>query len=150
MDAEGDVVVSRTGRGVEVDVGLNAHRIGKGDFAALQIVARAGNLRTALCYRDAPEQRGRGQSAAQPQIHIARKLGIGILEVELRRTGHMDVEQHTVRWCIGRGHGVHGIGLGGECGKVKVGADDEARDDDIACEGHAFGRALQAHRGIGQ
>ena len=48
MQAEGDVVVLDVSRGAEVDDRFDADRIGEGDIAALEIVARSGNQGAAL------------------------------------------------------------------------------------------------------
>ncbi len=85
MQAEGNVVVLDAGRGVQVDGGLNADRVGEVDVAALQLVAGSGDDAAALGDGDAAQQRGRGQGAAQAQIDVAGQLGIGVLEVQLRR-----------------------------------------------------------------
>ena len=151
MQAEGDVVVLDAGGGAEVDGGLDADRVGEGDVAALQIVARSGDHGAALGDGDAAQQRGRGHGAAQAQIHVAGQLGIGVLEVQLRRRDDVHIEADVVGRSVGRGDGLHaGIGLGGQGGEVQIGADREAGDEHIAAEQQVVLRALQMQRGVGQ
>ena len=85
VQAEGDVVVLDAGGGVEVDDGLDADRIGEGDVAALEFVAGSGDDGVAFSDGDAAQQRGRGEGAAEAQVDVAGELGIGVLEVQLRR-----------------------------------------------------------------
>ena len=85
VQAEGNVVVLDAGGGVQVDEGLNADRVGEVDVAALELVAGSGDDGAALGDGDAAQQRGRGEGAAQAQIHVAGQLGVGVLEVQLRR-----------------------------------------------------------------
>ena len=87
MQAEGDVVVLDAGGGVEVDGGLDADGVGEEDVAALQVVAGSGEDGAALGDGDAAEQRGRGEGAAEAEIDVAGQLGVGVLEVQLRRRG---------------------------------------------------------------
>jgi len=80
VQAEGDVVVFDVRRGAEVDDGLDAHRIGKGDVAALQVVAGSGDQGAALGDGNAAQKRRRCQRAAEAEIHVAGQLGESILE----------------------------------------------------------------------
>ena len=84
MQAEGNVVVLDARRGVQIDIGLNADRVGEVDVTTLQIVAGPGDDAAALGDGDAAQQRRRGHGAAQAQIDVAGQLGIGILEAQLR------------------------------------------------------------------
>jgi hypothetical protein len=85
VQAEGNVVVLDAGRGVQVDGGLNAHRVG--ESRCRRAATRSGFRRSgaALGNGDAAQQRGRGHGAAQAEIDVAGQLGVGVLEVQLRR-----------------------------------------------------------------
>ena len=85
MHAESDVVVFDAGGCVEVDGGFNAHRVGEEDVSALELVAGSGDGGAALRDGNAAQQRGRGDGAAQAQVHVSGQLGVGVLEVQLRR-----------------------------------------------------------------
>ena len=130
--------------------GLDADRVGERDVAALQIVAGSGDDGAALGDGDAAQQRGRGDGAAQAQVHVAGQLGIGVLEVQLRRGDEVHIEADVVGRGVGRRDGLHGVGLRGEGGDVQVGADGEAGDEHVAGEQQVVLRALQVQRGVGQ
>ena len=101
VEAERDVVIFDAGGGVDVDVGLDTDGVGEVDVAALELVFGAADGGAALGERDAAEQRGRGEGAAQVQIHVAGELGVGVLEVELRAGGEMDVQMQVVGGGVG-------------------------------------------------
>ena len=123
-------------------MGSNAHRVGEVDVAALQVVAGSGDDGAALGDGDAAQQRGRGDGAAQAQIDVAGQLGVGVLEVQLRRRGDVHVEADVVGRGVGRRDGLDGVGLRGQGGDVQVGADGEAGDEHIAGEQQVVLRRL--------
>ncbi len=123
VQAEGDVVVRDAGRGVQVDGGFDAHRVGKVDVAALQVVAGSGDDAAALGDGDAAQQRGRGHGAAQAKIDVAGQLGVGVLEVQLRRRSDVDVQADVVGRGVRGRDGLDGIGLRDQGRDVQVGAD---------------------------
>ena len=151
VQAEGDVVVFNVRRGAEVDDGLDAHRVGEGDVAALEVVASSGDQGAALGNGNAAQERGRSQRAVEAEIHVTGQFGEGILETQLRRRDNVHVEAHVIRRSIGRRNGSdRGIGLGGESRQVEIGTDGETRDQDVAAEEQVALLPLQVESGVGQ
>ena len=150
VHAQGDVVILHAGGGVQVDGGLNADRVGEVDVSALQLVAGSGDDRISLGDGDAAQQRRRGYGAAQAQVHVAGQLGVGVLEVQLRRGDHMHIQPDVVGRGVGGRDGLHGVGLRHQGGNVEAGADRKAGDEHVARELQVVLRSLQVHRGVGQ
>ena len=62
----------------------------------------------------------------------------------------MHIEPYVVRRRLGRSHRLHFRGLRGQCDEIEIGADREARDENVAAEQQILLRALQLQVGVGQ
>ena len=93
---DGHVVFRDPRSGIEVDDGIDAYRVREIDVAMLQLIGGSGEVGRAVNDAD-PAKDGRlGNGAADAEIHAASQLRIGVLEVELRRRGDVNIQPHVV------------------------------------------------------
>ena len=135
MQSDRHVVFLHPSGGIDVDDGINLHRIGEVDFAALQVVGRAGKIGRAIRHVDAAQNRRLGHRSANAQIDTAGQLRVRILKVELRRRKNMHVQPNMAGRRTGVGRHVR-RGTGSKFGEVHIGPDDEAGELNVAAQQH--------------
>ena len=114
------VVILHACRCIQINGRLNADRVGKGDIAALQVIAGPGYHRASFGNGDTAQQRGGCHCAQHMQVNIAGEFRVGVLEVQLRRREHMHVKTNMVRRGIRWREGLHRAGLCRECRNIEI------------------------------
>ncbi len=97
-----------------------------------------------------PSSDGEAMVPRSRQIHVSRQLGVGILEVQLRRRLNAHVEPDVIRWRIGRSDRLSLAGLRGQRHKVHLRAHGETRDHHVAAQQKIALRSLQLQIDIGR